>query len=82
MHSFFFFLIFTNYNNKVEFIFKYNQGAKCHQELLKKKINDICKSNKRKLNLNGYTILIGLTRIQKCTQKCKKKKVFEDLFCF
>lgn len=48
-----------------------------------KKFNDICKSNMRKLNLNGYTILIGLTRIQKCTQKCKKKKnVFEDLFCF
>lgn len=26
--------------------------------------NDICKSNMRKLNLNGYMILIGLTRKQ------------------
>lgn len=36
----------------------------------------------RKLNLNGCMISIGLTRIKKCTQKCKKKKLFEDVFCF
>lgn len=49
-------IIFTNYNNKVQFIFKYNQGAKCHRELFVKILNDICKSNMRKLNLNGYCI--------------------------
>lgn len=30
----------------------------------------------RKLNLNGCMISIGLTRIKKCTQKCKKKLIW------
>lgn len=37
----------------------------------------------RKLNLNGYTILIGLTRIQNMYAKMQKKPtLFEGLFCF
>lgn len=44
-------------------------------------LNDICKSNMRKLNTNDYMNLIGLTRMQKIYAKMQQKKTFLKI-CF